>query len=118
MKTRILILIIAGILIESCCVEHLRSSNSQVHYAPVNSKNVEVYSTEKANRPYTVIGEVVASVDAMGDGRASVKYLKKEAAELGADGIVNLRLEIGSGVLANAVIASGTAVKFDELSHK
>jgi|GEM_PF-1017731 len=117
MKTKILTLIILGAFLASCSVTHLHSSDTVMHYPPVNPKTVEVYSMEEANRTYIVIGEVVASVDALGDGSASVKYLKKEAAELGADGIINLRLEIGSGILANAVTASGTAVKFD-VSHK
>ena len=108
---------IVGIFFANCSVTHLHSSDTEMYYPPVKAKVVEVYSTEQANKPYTVIGEVAASVDALGDGSASVKYLKKEAAELGADGIINLRLEIGSGILANAVTASGTAVKFD-VSHK
>ena len=112
MKTKILILIFLGIGFASCSVEHLQTSNSGRYYTQTVAENIEVYSTEKANHSYTIIGEVVASVDAFGDGSASVKYLKKEAAELGADAIVNLRLEIGNGVLSNSVTASGTAVKF------
>jgi uncharacterized protein YbjQ (UPF0145 family) len=111
-------LIILGAFLASCSVTHLHSSDTNMNYPPVKAKNVEVYSTEQANTPYTIIGEVVASVEALGDGSSSVKYLRKEAGELGADGIINLRLEIGSGVLANAVIASGTAVKFVEQNHK
>ncbi|HYQ55971.1 MAG TPA: heavy metal-binding domain-containing protein [Draconibacterium sp.] len=115
MKTKILILIMLGVFFTNCSVTYLHSSETDMHYPPVKAKTVEVYSMEVANRPYTVIGEVVASADVLGNGSTSVKYLKKEAAGLGADGIINLRLEIGSGILANAVTASGTAVKFAEL---
>lgn len=118
MKTTVLLLTIVSILFASCSVTHLHSSKTEMYYPPVKSKIVEVYSTDQVNRPYTVIAEVVASVDALGDGSSSVKYLKKEAAAIGADGIVNLRLEIGSGILANAVTASGTAVRFTELNNK
>ncbi|WP_167618617.1 heavy metal-binding domain-containing protein [Maribellus sediminis] len=118
MKTKILSLMIVGVLSASCSVNHLRSSDTQLYHPPVSSKKVEVYSTDQVTRPYTAIGEVVTSVDAWGTGRSSVKHLKKEAAELGADGIVNLRLEIGSGILANAVTASGTAVRFEEKAVK
>lgn len=114
MKTKILSLLIGGILSASCSVTRIHSSEAQLYHPPVRSKNIEVYSTGQVTRPYTVIGEVAASVDAWGNGSSSVKHLKKEAAELGADGIVNLRLEIGSGILANAVSASGTAVRFEE----
>ncbi len=117
MKTKILTCAITVLLLASCSVAHLNSSDSQMYYAPVHAENIEVYSTDLTGRTYTVIGEVVASVDALGDGSSSVKYLKKEAASMGADGIVNLRLEIGSGILANSVTASGTAVKFTELTN-
>ena len=110
---------ITGLLFGSCCVEHLHSSEIHVNYVPpVNAKNVEVYATEQVNSPYIIVGDVHTRINAVGDGSASVKYLKKEAAEMGADGIINLRLEVGSGILANAVTASGTAVKFYELTDK
>jgi len=118
MKTKILTFLITGILFGSCCVDRLHSSDSQEYYVPVKARKVEVYSTDQTNRPYTIVGDAFTSVVAVGKGSSSVKYLKKEAAALGADGIINLRLEIGSGVLANAVTASGTAVKFDELNNK
>ena len=105
-------IIFLGAYFASCTMARLQTSDSGNYYPPTIAENIEVYSTEKASNNYTIIGEVVASVDAWGDGSASVKYLKREAAELGADAIVNLRLEIGNGVLSNSVTASGTAVKF------
>ncbi len=116
MKTKIIIILITGMLFGSCCVDHLHSSNTSGYDSPVKARKVEVYSTEQTDKPYSIIGDAEASVVVMGKGSSSVKHLKKEAAALGADGIINLRLEIGSGVLANAVTASGTAVKFEE-SH-
>lgn len=113
MKTKKQIILIAAILCTGCSVAHLQNSDYPENYPPTVAENLEVYSTEDAHRPYVVIGEVIASVDALGDGSASVRYLKKEAANLGADAIVNLRLEIGEGALGNSVTASGTAVKFD-----
>lgn len=95
-----------------CTMARLQTNDSGNYYPPTIAENIEVYSTEKTKNTYIIIGEVVASVDAWGDGSASVQYLKREAAEIGADAIVNLRLEIGNGVLSNSVTASGTAVKF------
>jgi hypothetical protein len=111
MKTKILILKLLGVLFMSCSVAHLQTSDTG-YYPPTNAEYIEVYSTEKASRPYTEIGEVFASVEAFNDGKESVNYLKKEAAKLGADGIINLRLEISNGVIGNSVTAFGTAVKF------
>ena len=112
MKTKILMGILIAVFLASCSMARLQTSDFGSYYPPSIAENIEIYSTEKANHSYIVIGDVVASVDAWGDGSASVKYLKKEAAELGADAIINLRLEIGNGVLSNSVTASGTAVKF------
>lgn len=113
MKTKFQLIVLLGVLLTSCSVARLQTSNSVTSYSPTFPENVEIYSTEKTNKPYTIIGEVVASVEALGDGSASVKYLKKEAAKLGADGIINLRLEIGAGGIGNSVSAYGTAVKFN-----
>ena len=106
---------ILGVLFTSCSVAHLHTSDSVQMYPPSNYEIIEVYSTDQAHKSYTIIGEVVASVTALSanDGSAAVKNLKKEAAILGADGIINLRLEITEDVLGNAVTASGTAVKYN-----
>ena len=114
MKTRIQLLLVLGILLTGCSVAHLSTSESAQMYPPSNYDEIEVYSTDQTGRSYTVLGDVVASVEdfSNGDGSSSVKYLKKEAAKLGADGIINLKLEISDGVLTNAVTSSGTAVKF------
>lgn len=112
MKTKIQLFMILAVLFTSCSVAHLQTSDSVHMYPPTNFETIEVYSTEKANYDYVQIGQVVASVEAFDDGNSSVKWLKKEAAKLGADAIVNLRLEIGMGGLGNAITASGIAVKY------
>ena len=112
MRTKIQLLAILGLLLTGCSVSHLHTSDSVQMYPPSDFENIEVYSTDQTGKSYTVIGEVVASVEDFNEGSGSVKYLKKEAAKLGADGIINLKLEITEGFLGNAVTASGTAVKF------
>ena len=112
MKTKIQLLMILGVLLTGCSVAHIHTNDSVQMYPPSNFENIEVYSTDQTAKSYTIIGEVVASVEDFNNGSGSVKYLKKEAAKLGADGIINLKLEITEGFLGNAVTASGTAVKF------
>ena len=114
MKTKIQLFTILGMLLTGCSVAHLQYNDSVQIYPPSNYENIEVYSTEQTGKSYIIIGEVVASVEDFsdGDGSGSVKYLKKEASKLGADGIINLKLEISEGILSNAVTSSGTAVKF------
>jgi hypothetical protein len=112
MKTKIQLFLILAALLTSCSVARLQTSDSVQMYPPTNFETIEVYSTDKVNKDYTIIGQVVASIEAFDEGNASVKWLKKEAAQLGADGIINLRLEIGNGGIGNAITASGIAVKY------
>jgi hypothetical protein len=80
--------------------------------AKQDSKNVEVYSTADAGgKPYEIIGQVVASADAGDDAAIAVDKLKEEAAALGADAVVQLRLEGDMGYWNNAIKATATAVK-------
>lgn len=74
MKTKIPMTIILGSLLASCSMMHLQTNVSGNYYLPTIAENTEVYSTEKAQKTYFVIGEVVACVDAFGDGSASVNY--------------------------------------------
>ncbi|WMN07560.1 heavy metal-binding domain-containing protein [Marivirga arenosa] len=114
MKMKIQLMLIVGVLFTSCStVAHLQTDDLKQNYSVTNPDQIEIYSTDKVDENYSVIGEVVSSVDAGRDASISVKYLKKEAAKLGADAIINLRLEIGQGYWTNAIKATGTAVKFN-----
>lgn len=94
-------------------VAHLKTDDVQNQsLTATSSENVKVYSTANAGRSYSVIGQVIADVDAGENAKKAVDALKKEAAALGADAIVNLRLEIDMGYWSNAIKATGTAVKF------
>ena len=50
------------------------------------------------------------NADAGSDAEKSVKELKKQAAQLGANAIVDLRLEIDYGYMEPAVKSTGMAV--------
>jgi len=116
MRNKIQLLLITGVFFTSCSsVAHLQTDDLNQNYAETNPNNIEVYSTDKIEKEYNVIGEVIASADAGSDGAISVKHLKREAAKLGADGIINLRLEVGYGYWSNAIKASGTAIKYVKL---
>lgn len=76
-------------------------------------KEVAVYSSADAGgKEYQVIGQVVASADAGNDASVAVDKLKEEAASLGADAVVQLRLEAAMGYWNSAIKATATAVKF------
>lgn len=114
MNMKIQSLLFAVVLFASCStVAHLQTDDSQENYSATNPEQIELYSTDKVDKSYVVLGEVIASADAGRDSSIPVKYLKKEAAKLGADAIIELRLEIGYGYWTNAIKATGKAVKFN-----
>jgi uncharacterized protein YbjQ (UPF0145 family) len=113
MRKRIQFLLILGVLFTSCStVAHLQTDDTVQKYPATNYKEIEVYSTDKTSKDFVVIGEVIASADAGKYSAISLRFLKKEAAKMGADGIINLRLEIEYGYWAKGIKASGIAVKF------
>jgi hypothetical protein len=112
MKTKILITLVIGAILGSCSVSHILTNDNPQYYQPNENENIEVYSTSAIEREYVIIGDLVSRVDDFNGSEASVKYLKKEAAKIGADGIINLRLTIEQGYIGNAVEAKGTAVKY------
>ncbi len=112
MIKHLLFIIIFSITLISCnSVAHLRTDNTSSHYSSTNPSKIQVYSTSKINRQYEILGEVVANCDAGENASKSVGYLQEEAAELGADAIINLKLEFDYGAWDVAIKATGTAVK-------
>lgn len=106
-------------MLASCSVSHILTNDNTQRYQPTETENVEVFSSAKIDREYEIIGDVVSRVEDFNGANASVKYLKKEAAKIGADGIINLRLTIEQGYIGNGVEATGTAVKYiDEFTSK
>ncbi len=80
----------------------------------VSASAVKVYCVKDIGVPYTVLGSVVASADAFDNSYLPVKLLCEEAARLGADAVVGLRLEIQDGFWTNGIRASGVAVKLNK----
>jgi hypothetical protein len=77
-----------------------------------DASEVKVYSTNKIGKSYKTIGIVVADADAGDDAEKAVKALRQEAAQLGANAIVGLRLEVNYGFINSAIRATGTAVRY------
>jgi uncharacterized protein YbjQ (UPF0145 family) len=93
-------------------VANIQTDDSPVTSGKTVAKNIKVFSTAKAGQEYIILGEVVADADAGENSSPAVDKLKVEASKLGADAIINLRLEVDTGYWQNAIKATGTAVKF------
>lgn len=79
-----------------------------------DATKVAVYSTDDAGKPYTTLGAVIVSADAGSNAKPAVDKLKEEAAKLGADAIVNLKLRYSTGFWGLSLEASGMAVKLND----
>lgn len=102
------------LILQSChTTSYLKTDDSPVVYRKSDPEKIKVYATPKIDRKYIPLGQVIVGHDS-GNTATIVNLLKNEAANLGADGIINLRLEIATGFLSTAGLkASGTAVKFE-----
>lgn len=109
----ITLLIIASNLFSCASSTHVITNSTESTYPKNSINSVLIFATDVKDRSYTVIGEVIASVDAGRDAQKSVNRLKKEAAALGADAIINLRLEFVQGYWLLGIKSTGTAIKFN-----
>lgn len=115
MITKISILTFVLIAFTSCStVSTLKTDDVQIsELAPTNIDAIEVYSTKTAPKDYKIIGQVIACADAGEDAEIAVKLLKEQAALLGADAIVELKLHFSMGYWSVGIKANGTAIKYN-----
>lgn len=79
-------------------------------YKATYPEEIRVYSGAP-DQDYMVMGSV--AVDVIGDADAAVKHLKKKAAEMGADAIINAKLtKVNSSASRTGI--SGVAVKLKQ----
>jgi hypothetical protein len=100
-------------LVCSCSTSSVYRTDDTVKEFPRTfAEKVLVYSTDDIGREYIILGQVIASADGGNNSSKSVNIAKKEAAKLGADAILDLRLHIAYGQWDAAVNATATAIKF------
>lgn len=108
MKKLVLFLFIL-ISLSSCTISTHFIEDGAKSYAPTQASNIKVYSSLNINKNYVVIGSIAA--DAVGNSEDALEALKEEAALIGADAVVDVKLtKISSGVDRTGL--SGVAVKF------
>ena len=116
MKKKLIISMILTSIMFSCSTVSIIKTDdiALTSAAETNPELVEIYSTkDAASKKYTIIGQVVACADAGQDSKVVVDLLKEQAAHLGCDAIIDLRLSFAMGYWASGIKASGTAVKYN-----
>ena len=113
MKQILLSCLLFVIIMAGCSsVAYIQTDDVPGEYAQnSNPDDIKVYSDDREAWEYDVIGQVIADADAGENAETAVNLLKKQAANLGADAIINLRLEIDTGYWQSAIKATGTAIK-------
>jgi uncharacterized protein YbjQ (UPF0145 family) len=115
MKAKLFVLLALIVLFTSCStVSTIQTDDTIISdIVPTNRDQVEVYSTKVTPKSYKIIGQVLACADAGKNSKKAVDLLKEQAALLGADAVIDLRLSITMGYWSNGIKATGTAVKYN-----
>jgi len=105
MKTVAIILVFLTILLTSCFYAYYPQTGSE-SYSPTQAENIEIYSGTP-EQEYVVMGSL--ATDLISDADAAVDHLKKKAAALEADAVINVQFTTNS--TCGGVGASGVAIK-------
>lgn len=106
----ILFVVVLMLAFSGCSVSTYYLQNESQTYAETNTNFIKLYVGD-IDKDYTVIGSIAA--DIVGNGDAAAKYLKKEAAKIGADAIIHCRLTKMTSFSQRTGV-SGVAVKLNE----
>jgi uncharacterized protein YbjQ (UPF0145 family) len=115
MKHRLITAIILSAFLTGCSTSAYLGTNDTgaTPKSSVTASKIEVYCVPDINKNYSLLGEVMACKDAGEDATKTVELLKIQAAQLGADAIIDLRLEFVQGGWSVGIKATGKAVKFN-----
>jgi uncharacterized protein YbjQ (UPF0145 family) len=96
-------------------------TNAERSYPPTTANNVQLFLQGEHSPKATEIGEIILLEDSQ---RSGIAYLQEKAAEMGADGVIDVEVKIQTRLLfvllpipIHSYFVSGTAVKYMELSR-
>ena len=114
-------IILVGLIgVVGCTPYQMTLTNAERPYPPTVAEKVQLFLQGERIPQASEIGEIVVLDDTQAEG---IAYLKSKAAELGADGVINVEVKIQTRVLfvflpipIHSYHISGTAVKYAALS--
>jgi uncharacterized protein YbjQ (UPF0145 family) len=114
-KYLISLLLVLGMV--GCTPFHMTLTNEEQSSPPTSPEKIQIYFQGEITPPAKEIGNMVVSGNSEKHG---VKFLKEQAAKIGADAIINLEVKIETQTLlilfipipVNSYFVSGTAVKY------
>jgi uncharacterized protein YbjQ (UPF0145 family) len=117
----ILILVVAAGLI-GCTPYQMTLTNAERSYPPTSPEKVQLFLQGEKTPQASEIGEIIVLEHSE---NAGISYLKSRAAELGADGVINVEVKIQTRILhilfpipIHSYHVSGTAIRYAALSRE
>ena len=114
------IILIITIALAGCTPYQTTLTNAERAYPPTTAEKVQLFLQGETTPQLTEIGEIAVLDDSQKEG---IAYLQTKAAEMGADGVINVEVRIQTKLLfillpipINSYHISGTAVKYAALS--
>jgi hypothetical protein len=102
--------VLLGLALSGCSTSaYYFSDDAAAARAHTKDTDVAVYAGHNIGARYRILGSVVGAGD--GNGESAIDEIKKAAAHLGADAVVDLKIAIVQGFWAPGVKATGLAVK-------
>lgn len=118
-KTMFTIVLMLGVWIMGCTPYQTTLTNEERSYPATVASNVQIFLQGEVTPKSTEIGEIVLLEKSEKEG---IEYLKQKAAEMGADGVINVEVKVQTQTLFLVIIpipvssyyVSGTAIKINK----
>jgi uncharacterized protein YbjQ (UPF0145 family) len=119
-KWKYLLVLVSAIWSIGCTAYQSTLTNEERSYPATVADNVQIFLQGETPPAATEIGYIVVNEKSEKEG---IEYLQRKASEMGADGVMNVEVEIHTQVLFIIIIpipidsyfVSGTAIKFTKI---
>jgi uncharacterized protein YbjQ (UPF0145 family) len=119
-RTLSVLVLVVAVGFMGCTPYQTTLTNAERSYPPTTPNNVQLFLQGERSPKATEIGEIIVLEDTQGSG---IAYLQEKAAEMGADGVIDVEVKIQTRILfvllpipIHSYFVSGTAVKYLEIS--
>ena len=115
-KSMHLLVLVLGVWLTGCTPYQATLTNEERSYPATVPEKVQIFLQGETTPTATEIGHIVVAENSEKEG---IEYLQRKAAEMGADGVINVELKIQTRVVFFYIIpipihsyfVSGTAIK-------
>ena len=115
-KSMHLLMLVLGVWLSGCTPYQATLTNEERSYPATVPEKVQIFLQGETTPTATEIGHIVVAENSEKEG---IEYLQRKAAEIGADGVINVELKVQTRVVFFYIIpipihsyfVSGTAIK-------